>query len=280
MKLKALMMSAATAALLAGAATAQDDSDSQAENSAETAAEEAGDAAQAAGEAAEQAGEEAAQETQDAAQDAEQAAEDAADSAETAAEDASSEASQEMDEAESEMEGEGSGEQEQPTSLAEMTVGDVTGMNVFGPEDDRIGEIDYVIDRGDGPEAIIGIGGFLGLGEYTVALPMDNFQLQQDPEGFGIDTDRETLEQQPEIDESEVEALPDDTMMSDLMSDTGAEGATGGSAMDSGSTSGDAASGGDMSSGSSDSGSSMDSSGSGGSDMEETGSDTEENSGN
>ncbi|SLN24681.1 hypothetical protein ROJ8625_01022 [Roseivivax jejudonensis] len=247
MKLKALMMSAATAALLAGAATAQDDADGAVENSAEQAAEEAGDAAQEAGEAAQEAGEAAEQTAEDAADATADAAEDAGQAAENAGEEAAAEANEEMNEAEQAVEGEteegdaaAEGEMEF-TSIEEMTVGDVVGTPVFGPEDERIGEIDYVIDRGDGAEMVIGIGGFLGLGEYTVALPATDFQMSQEPQGFMLDTDQETLEQQPEYDESEIEPLPDDMMMSELMGGGDVEGGT--SDMESGSTAGAAASG-------------------------------------
>lgn len=220
MNLKALMMSAATAALLAGAAHADShETDGEMEN-----------AAEAAGENAAEAAEDAAQATENAAEDAAQAAEDAAQATENAAEDAAAEAGEEMNEAEAEVEGEAEETGEpQFTSIEEMTVGDVVGMTVYDPEDNRIGDVDYVIDRGNGAEAVIGIGGFLGLGEYTVALPMSEFELQQEPMGFSVDTDKETLEQQPEYDESEIEELPDDTMMSELMSDS-----SGGAATDAG----------------------------------------------
>ncbi|SFD67961.1 PRC-barrel domain-containing protein [Roseivivax sediminis] len=198
MKLKALLMSAATAALFAGAATAQDDGSATGGAEAETEMEategtDSGSGMSGEGEAAE---------------------------------------------------GEAAAPQEPAfTSIEEMMVGDVTGMNVFDSEGSRIGEVDYVIDQGDGAQAVIGIGGFLGLGEYTVAIPVSDFELSQDPMGFNLDTDRETLEQQPEFDESEVEPLPDDMMMSELMADDGGDmgsgasegedmGATGGEADD------------------------------------------------
>ena len=83
------------------------------------------------------------------------------------------------------------------TSIDQMTVGDMLGMNAVDPLGETIGDIDYVISRPDGAAAVIGIGGFLGLGEYTVALPLEDFEL--DPEGnvFVLATDKETLEAQP-----------------------------------------------------------------------------------
>lgn len=102
-------------------------------------------------------------------------------------------------------------------SLDEMTVGDVVGFVAYDPEDNRIGEIDYVVKNGDGADAVIGIGGFLGLGEYTVALPLDEFELREDGMSFVLNTDKETLKEQPEFDESGVEGLPDETPVADLL---------------------------------------------------------------
>lgn len=104
-------------------------------------------------------------------------------------------------------------------SIEEMTVGDMLGMVAHDPEGDRIGEIDYVLETGEGPAAVIGIGGFIGLGEYTVALPLEAFQLSDDGTFFTLDTDKETLKAQPEFDESGAESLPDETPIAQLMTE-------------------------------------------------------------
>ena len=104
------------------------------------------------------------------------------------------------------------------TSLSEMTVGDIIGENVYDPNGDTIGDIDYIVGRGDGgANAVIGIGGFLGLGEYTVALPLEDFTYDADQQMVKLDTTKEALKEQPEFDESDAESLPDETRLSDLM---------------------------------------------------------------
>ncbi|SHJ04563.1 PRC-barrel domain-containing protein [Wenxinia saemankumensis] len=107
------------------------------------------------------------------------------------------------------------------TSLDEMTVGDVLGMSVESPDGENIGDVDYVIQTADGLAAVIGIGGFLGLGEYTVALPLDEFQLNEDFTAFTLGTTREALEAQPEFDESGIESLEDELVVGDLMAQSG-----------------------------------------------------------
>eukprot|EP01013_Petalomonas_cantuscygni_P043520 TRINITY_DN8273_c0_g1_i1.p1 TRINITY_DN8273_c0_g1~~TRINITY_DN8273_c0_g1_i1.p1 ORF type:complete len:712 (+),score=258.90 TRINITY_DN8273_c0_g1_i1:54-2138(+) len=103
-------------------------------------------------------------------------------------------------------------------SIDEMTVGDVLGTMVYNPQEERIAEIDYVIAYEEGVAAVLGIGGFLGLGEYTVALPIDQFELGEDGRTFVLPTTKEELKTFPEFDESGVESLPDDLLISSAMS--------------------------------------------------------------
>ncbi len=103
------------------------------------------------------------------------------------------------------------------TSIDEMTVGDVLGMVAYDPQGDRIGEIDYVLETDAGVAAVLGIGGFLGLGEYTVALLLEEFELSEDGTFFILNTDKETLKAQTEFDESGAESLPDETPIAQLM---------------------------------------------------------------
>ncbi len=115
------------------------------------------------------------------------------------------------------------------TSLEQMTVGDMLGMSVVSTGGELIGDIDYVIQDANGASAVIGIGGFLGLGEYTVALPLSDFQYDAEQRVLMLDSDKETLESQPEFDESDVESLPDETRIADLMGSDVAPGSAGAS---------------------------------------------------
>lgn len=109
------------------------------------------------------------------------------------------------------------------TNIEEMTVGNMLNMIAYDPNGERIGDIDYVVQGLDGAEVVVGIGGFLGLGEYTVALPLEEFELNADGTGFVLDTTRERLEQLPEFDEANAESLPDDVVIATLVEDTPTE---------------------------------------------------------
>lgn len=109
----------------------------------------------------------------------------------------------------------------QPTfaSLEEMTVGDVVGFVAYDPNGDRIAEIDYVIQASADAEAeaVLGVGGFLGLGEHTVSVPLSDLDLREDGMSFQLNTEKEVLKERPEIDEATIEGLPDETPVSQLL---------------------------------------------------------------
>ncbi len=107
--------------------------------------------------------------------------------------------------------GASSGARNDISHFAEMTVGQILGMEVSGTDGSDVGEIDYVYRNADGYMAVIGIGGFLGLGEHTVALPLGDFSINETGDGLVVDGMTEAdLEAMPEIDESGLQSLPDD----------------------------------------------------------------------
>lgn len=252
MTFSTLKSTVAILALTAGAAIAQSESVtdeemtpntelSQAESHAEDAAESAentlentgeaiGDAANATAEGAENAAEatgeaidDAAEATADTAGNAmdatEEMANDAAEATENAADSAATEMSEETEEMNNEVATDGTtatpdaqaGDEINPT-LASMTVGDLLGKDVIEANGETIGEIDYIVVDGGKLSAVIGIGGFLGLGEYTVAIPVSELEPSAEDEN-ALKLTRWTeseLESQPEFDESGVESLPED----------------------------------------------------------------------
>ncbi|MEY8881361.1 PRC-barrel domain-containing protein [Donghicola sp. XS_ASV15] len=108
-------------------------------------------------------------------------------------------------------------------ALAQKTVDDVIGMEVEAINGEDVGEIDYVIAGETGVEAVVGVGGFLGLGEYTVALPLNDFAVAED-ETLILSQDADALKQMPQIDESAIESLPGDMVIANAMNGTVAPG--------------------------------------------------------
>jgi sporulation protein YlmC with PRC-barrel domain len=66
---------------------------------------------------------------------------------------------------------------------------DLIGLNVYAPDKAKIGSISDLILSKDAKAVegfVIGVGGFLGIGEKSVALKMDRLQMSQNPEGGGL----------------------------------------------------------------------------------------------
>jgi hypothetical protein len=62
---------------------------------------------------------------------------------------------------------------------------DIIGASVYGPDNKSIGEIDDLVAGNDGKvaAAVIGVGGFLGMGQKMVAVSFDSIQKSKDEKG-------------------------------------------------------------------------------------------------
>ena len=96
-----------------------------------------------------------------------------------------------------------------------MVVGDLVGLTVVEADGDKIGDIDYVIKTDTGYAAVVGVGGFLGLGEHTVAVPLEEISMAAENDLKLSSWTKAELEAQPEVDESAIEGLEDDVSLDD-----------------------------------------------------------------
>src|SRR5690606_23227046 len=93
-------------------------------------------------------------------------------------------------------------EQQQSRQTTEFTTDldpqELVGNNVVTPDGDDLGEISGVARSraDDDMHALIDVGGFLGIGERTVALPLDRLERNQDGD-IVTRMSREELEQLP-----------------------------------------------------------------------------------
>lgn len=91
----------------------------------------------------------------------------------------------------------------QATMVEDLTAEDLTGARVYGPSDEDIGEIDEILltDSGELDRAVIDVGGFLGLGERSVAVSFEELTIIRTDEGddvrIYIDSSQEALEAKP-----------------------------------------------------------------------------------
>lgn len=84
----------------------------------------------------------------------------------------------------------------------ELTAEDLTGARVYGSGDEDVGEVSELLLNDDGTldRAVLDIGGFMGLGEHSIALTFDELQIVRGEGGdvrVYVDSTQDALEAQP-----------------------------------------------------------------------------------
>ncbi|WP_165455713.1 PRC-barrel domain-containing protein [Paracoccus subflavus] len=94
-----------------------------------------------------------------------------------------------------------SGKVEQQQAEDEQRIDWITGTTVMSPDGETIGDInDVIIDMDEGTlkAAVIGVGGFLGIGEKRIAVPWDQLTFDYDAQQITSDLSREEADAAPE----------------------------------------------------------------------------------
>jgi sporulation protein YlmC with PRC-barrel domain len=83
----------------------------------------------------------------------------------------------------------------------QMRADDIIGTRVYGPNDTNVGSVDDIIFNTASKQietAILSVGGFLGIGNKLVSVPIDQLQMGQDGR-LTIGLTHEQLERAPEF---------------------------------------------------------------------------------
>lgn len=213
-----------TADTTTGAEAASDAADA-ANDAATDAATEATDAANDAADAASDAATEAAGDAAASATEAADAASNAADAADEAAMDANAAASDSAVEADAAadaaMQADAAADEAavvtDPAKVVQQQAGNelrldwVTGATVTSPDGETIGKVsDLIMDRDSGQmvAAVIGVGGFLGIGEKKIAVPWARLAIDYDANQITSDLSRAEADAAPEYVFRERESMP------------------------------------------------------------------------
>jgi hypothetical protein len=89
-----------------------------------------------------------------------------------------------------------------------VLVSNLWNATVYGPDEQRIGDVNDLIIKPDGKieGVVVGVGGFLGVGEKNVALKLDRFKVTPEPDGrarITVSAKKEELDQAPEFKKEE-----------------------------------------------------------------------------
>jgi sporulation protein YlmC with PRC-barrel domain len=96
--------------------------------------------------------------------------------------------------------------EQQPATQPEqaMSIDQVLGSKVVNANGDEVAEIeDLVVDQNQTHYAVLSVGGFLGIGDKKVAIPLEDLQLGEDEVYLMTSATEEQLEGMPEYDEEQ-----------------------------------------------------------------------------
>lgn len=106
----------------------------------------------------------------------------------------------------------------QDSPFYEMRTSEIVGQTVIDAERMSIGEIDTIGIRDDVLVAIVSVGGFLGMGEHDVAVPLDRLTME-DNLVMLPNTTEEELEGMPEYNQNEVVLIMDDMTIEEVLAE-------------------------------------------------------------
>jgi len=70
-----------------------------------------------------------------------------------------------------------------PLRPEELTSATVDGANVYGPDDSHIGDVSHFHGAGQDAQAVVDVGGFLGIGAKPVSLSVSSLNFMRDEGG-------------------------------------------------------------------------------------------------
>ena len=182
------------------------------ENAAENTAEATENAAEDAAQATENAAEEAGQELAEAGQATENALENAAAETEQMAENAAQATSAAAGAAAATVAGWVEKLENEFAEIADWRATEIEGTDVINAAGENIGEVEGLAEQDGTLVALVGIGGFLGLGEHDVAVEFD--RLGWNGEAFVLDgVSEEELKEMPEADTATLTMIEDDVTL-------------------------------------------------------------------
>ncbi len=65
----------------------------------------------------------------------------------------------------------------------ELTAVALDGATIYGPGDEKIGSVSHMHGPGPSAQAVIDVGGFLGIGAKPVAIPLSALEFMRDEDG-------------------------------------------------------------------------------------------------
>ena len=101
--------------------------------------------------------------------------------------------------------------------LVQMTAGDIVGIPVYTEDEEHISDVEEIILYNDVPEFILGVGGFLGIGESKIAIPASEFSYDASQGELLIAMTEDEIGEQPEAEYDDAAIVPEDMTLAEAM---------------------------------------------------------------
>jgi sporulation protein YlmC with PRC-barrel domain len=96
------------------------------------------------------------------------------------------------------------------SDLSMVDENDVKGAAIRNLQGQKIGSVDHVVmDQATGRVAfaVVGVGGFLGMGQKEVAVPWNRIQASDQSRSYTLNVDKQALQNAPAVDMKNLQAL-------------------------------------------------------------------------
>lgn len=98
--------------------------------------------------------------------------------------------------------------QEQPAAGQAVSLDEVLGSSVVNENGEEVATIEDLVVKDEAHYAVLSVGGFLGIGEKNVAIPLDELKLGEDETYLMTTETEEQLEQLPEYEAAQFQPYP------------------------------------------------------------------------
>lgn len=107
---------------------------------------------------------------------------------------------------------------EEQNPLMKMQVKQIKGKSVVNAKGEEMGDVDKIVQNrtNNSIDAVVSVGGFLGIGAKKIAIPIDQLKLQDNKLAWSESVTKDQLKKQPEYQASQYNDIADNKVLADV----------------------------------------------------------------
>ena len=112
------------------------------------------------------------------------------------------------------------------SELMNMTAKQIEGKSLVNAQGDKLGKVQSIVQNRltNRIEAVVSVGGFLGIGAKKVTIPVENMRLEQERLVLSEPTSKDQLKRQAEYNKNEYKSIPEQQRLTEIAGVGGAPG--------------------------------------------------------